>query len=53
MPLKKHIEVESSFNNDDDLRGAVAALSVTVSQLSAMMGQMQAQMQESLERIET
>ena len=53
MPPKKHIEVESSSNNDDDLRGTVAALSVTVNQLSAMMGPMQAQMQESLERIET
>ena len=49
MPSKKHIEVESSSNNDDDLWGAVAALSVTVNQLSATM----VQMQESLERIET
>ena len=47
MPPKKHIEVESSSNNDDDLRGAVAALSVTVNQLSATMVQMQAQMQVS------
>ena len=53
MPPKKHIEVESSSNNDDDLRGAVAALLVIVNQLSAMIVQMQAQMQESLERIET
>ena len=53
MPPKKHIEVESSSNNDDDLRGAVAALSVTVNQLSATMVQMQVQMQETLERIET
>ena len=45
--------MESSSHNDDDLRGAVATLSVTVNQLSAMMVQMQAQLQESLERIET
>ena len=45
--------MEYSSNNDDDLRGTVAALSVTVTQLSATMVQMQAQMQKSLERVET
>ena len=53
MPPKKLVDVESFSHNDDDLRGAVAALSVTVNQLSAMMGQMQLQMQESLERIDS
>ena len=53
MPPKKRIEVESSSNNDDDLKGAVAALLVTVYQLSATMVQMQVQMQGTLERIET
>lgn len=42
MPLKKHVEVESSSNNDDDLRG-------TVTQLLVMM----VQMQEALVWIET
>ena len=42
MPPKKHIEVESSSNNDDDLRG-------TVNQLLVMI----IQMQETLARIET
>ena len=49
MPPKKHVEVESSSNNDDDLRGTVAKLSVIVNQLSATM----VQMQKILARIET
>eukprot|EP00268_Persea_americana_P013940 TRINITY_DN16175_c0_g1_i4.p1 TRINITY_DN16175_c0_g1~~TRINITY_DN16175_c0_g1_i4.p1 ORF type:complete len:110 (-),score=13.00 TRINITY_DN16175_c0_g1_i4:86-415(-) len=49
MPPKKHIEVESSSNNDDDLRGTVAELLVTINQISATM----VQMQETLARIET
>ena len=55
MPPNKYIEVESSSNNDDDLREAVAALSVTVNQLSAKMVKMQVQMQmqETFERIDT
>lgn len=53
MPPKKQVDAESSSHNDDDLRNAVAALSVTVNQLSATMVQMQAQLQESLERIDT
>ena len=43
----------SSSHNDDDLRSTVAALSVIVNQLSATMVQMQAQLQESLERIDS
>ena len=38
MPPKKHVEVESSSNNDDDLRGTITELSVNVNQLSVMMG---------------
>ena len=49
MSPKKHIEVESSSTNDDDLRGTVAELLITVNQLYATM----VQMQETLARIET
>ena len=49
MPPKKHIEVESSFHNDDDLRGTVVELSETVNQLSVMI----VQMQDTIVRIET
>lgn len=48
MPPRKHIEVESSSNNDDELRGTVADLSINVNQLSTMM----VQMQDTLARIE-
>ena len=53
MPPKKQVDTESSSHNDDDLRGTVAVLSVTINQLSTMMVQMQVQIQETLERIET
>ena len=47
MPPKKHVEVESSSNNDDNLRGTIAELLVTINQLSATM----VQMQETLVRL--
>ena len=49
MPPKKHIEVESSSANDEDLKGTVAELSINVNQLTATM----VQIQETLARIET
>ena len=49
MPPKKHIEVKSSSNNDEDLKGTIAELLINVNQLSATM----AQIKEALARIET
>ena len=49
MAPKKHVDVESSSNNDDDLRGTIAELSVNVNQLTATM----VQMQETIARIAT